>query len=167
MVLVHDLRGNILPEAVDDAVHQDVLAQQRYRIFLAVEHGKLLSEELRYVKVLWLSYSGFIRDLHLNDAVNAELRNLLPVFVEAHKIVAVVVPEQGIWGDGIDFPAVSMHALLGGRVVEIAERDFLPLGDSGLDSVYIQINALIGGFGTAVDVEMPFQKGCIAGSHER
>ena len=36
----------------------------------------------------------------------------------------------------------------------------------GLDAVYIQINALVGGFGTAVDIEMPFQKGCIAGSHE-
>lgn len=56
------------------------------------------------------------------------------------------------------------NSLLGRRVVEIAERDFLPLCDSSLDSVYIQINALIGGFGTAVDVEMPFQKGCIAGS---
>ena len=167
MVLVHDLRGNILPEAVDDAVHQDVLAQQRYRTFLAVEHGKLLSEELRYVKVLWLSYSGFIRDLHLNDAVNAELCNLLPMIVEADEIVCIVVPKHGERGDRVDLTAVPENPLLGRRVVEIAERDFLPLGDSGLDSVYIQINALIGGFGTAVDVEMPFQKGCIAGSHER
>ena len=28
MVLIHDLRGNILPEAVDDAVHEGVFAQQ-------------------------------------------------------------------------------------------------------------------------------------------
>lgn len=40
--LVHDLRENILPEAVDDAVHEDVLAQQRNPARLAVEHGELL-----------------------------------------------------------------------------------------------------------------------------
>lgn len=34
------------------------------------------------------------------------------------------------------------------------------------NSVYIQINALVGGLGTAVDVEMPVQKGCVAGSNE-
>ena len=164
MVLVHALRGNILPEAVDDAVHQDVLAQQRYRTFLAVEHGKLLSEELRYVKVLWLSYSGFIRDLHLNDAVNAELCNLLPMIVEADEIVCIVVPEHGERGDRVDLSAVPENPLLGRRVVEIAERDFLPLGDSGLDSVYIQKYALVGGFGTAVDVQMPFQQHGVSGS---
>ena len=91
--------------------------------------------------------------------VYPKLCDLLTAVVEAHKIVAVIVPEQGIWGDGIDFPAVSMHALFGGRVIEVAEGDFLPLRDGGLDTVYIQINALICGFGTAVDVEMPLSKG--------
>ena len=43
---IDDLNRNIFPEAVNDAVHQDVLAQQRYRTFLTVEHGKLLREEL-------------------------------------------------------------------------------------------------------------------------
>lgn len=77
MTCIDGLHRNILPKAVNDAVHQNVLAQQRYCTFLAVEHGEFLREELRYVKVLWLSYSGFIRDLHLNDAVNTELCDLL------------------------------------------------------------------------------------------
>ena len=87
------------------------------------------------------------------NAVYPELRNLLPVFVEAHKIVAVVVPEQGIWGDGIDFPAVSMHALLGGRVIEVAEGDFPSLCNSGLDAVYADVDALVDSFYAAVDVQ--------------
>ena len=98
------------------------------------------------------------------NAVYPELRNLLPVFVEAYEVVGIVIPEQGIWGDGIDFPAVSMHALLGGRVIEVAEGDLFPLRDSSLDSVYIQKYALVGGFGTAVDVQMPFQQHGVSGS---
>lgn len=73
MVCIDGLHGNILPEAVDDAVHQDVFTQQRYRTFFTVEHGEFLCEELRYVKGLWLFYCDFIRDLHLHDAVNTEL----------------------------------------------------------------------------------------------
>lgn len=42
VILVHDLRGCILPEAVDDAVHEGVFAQQRDTAGLAVEHGELL-----------------------------------------------------------------------------------------------------------------------------
>ena len=95
MVLVHDLRGNILPEAVDDAVHEGVFAQQRDTAGLAVEHGKLLREEFRYVKALWLFYSGFIRNLHLNDAVNAELCDLLPVIVETDEIVCIRTDPTG------------------------------------------------------------------------
>ena len=98
------------------------------------------------------------------NAVYPELRNLLPVFVEAHKIVAVVVPEQGIWGDGIDFPAVSMHALLGGRVIEVAEGDFPSLCNSGLDAVYADVDALVDSFYAAVDVQMPFQQRGVSGS---
>lgn len=98
------------------------------------------------------------------NAVYPELRNLLPVFVEAHKIVAVVVPEQGIWGDGIDFPAVSMHALLGGRVIEVAEGDLFPFRDGGLDTVYADVDAFVDGFYAAVDVQMPFQQCGVSGS---
>ena len=165
VVLVHNLRGSILPEAVDDAVHEGVFAQQRDTAGLAVEHGKLLREEFRYVKALWLFYSGF-RNLHLNDAVNAELCDLLPVFVEAHKIVAVVVPEQGIWGDGIDFPAVSMHALLGGRVIEVAEGDLFPFRNGGLDTVYADVDAFVDSLYPAVNVQMPFQQSCVARSNK-
>ncbi len=86
--------------------------------------------------------------------------------VEAHEIVIIVVPKQGIWGDGVELSVMPVDALLGGRVIEVAEGYFLPLRDGGLDSVYIQINALVGGLGTAVDVEMPVQKGCVAGSNE-
>lgn len=42
MALIHDLRGNILPEAVNDAVHEDVFTQQRNPARLAVEHGERL-----------------------------------------------------------------------------------------------------------------------------
>ena len=86
------------------------------------------------------------------------------MFVEAHKIVAVVVPEQGIWGDGIDFPAVSMHALLGGGVIEVAEGDFPSLCNGGLDAVYADVDALVDSFYAAVDVKMPFHQRGVSGS---
>lgn len=88
------------------------------------------------------------------------------MIVEADKIVCIVVPNHGERGDRVDLSAVPENPLLGRRVVEIAEGDFLPLRDGSLDSVYIQIDALVCGLGTAVDIEMPFQKGCIAGSNE-
>ena len=99
IVCIDDLYRNVFPEAVDDAVHQDVLAQQCNHTFFAVEHREFLREELRYIKTLWLSYSGFIRDLHLNDTVNAELCDLLPVIVEADEIVCIIVPEHSERGD--------------------------------------------------------------------
>ncbi len=86
--------------------------------------------------------------------------------VEANEVVNVVVPEQGIRGNGVNLSAAPEHPLLGRKVVEITEGDFLPLRDGGLDSVYIQINALVGGLGTAVDVQMPFQQCVVSGSNE-
>ena len=88
------------------------------------------------------------------------------MFVEAHKIVAVIVPEQGIWGDGIDFPAVSMHALFGGGIIEVAEGDFPSLCNSGLDAVYADVDAFVDGFYAAVDVQMPFQQRGVSGSNK-
>lgn len=158
MVLVHDLRGNILPEAVDDAVHEGVFAQQRDTAGLAVEHGKLLREEFRYVKALWLFYSGFIRNLHLNDAVNAELCDPLPVIVETNEIVCIVIPKQGIRGNEVYPSVVPVDALLGGRVIEVAEGDFPSLCNGGLDAVYADVDALVDSFYAAVDVQMPFQQ---------
>ena len=98
------------------------------------------------------------------NAVYPELRNLLPVFVEAYEVVGIVIPEQGIWGDGIDFPAVSMHALLGGRVIEVAEGDLFPFRDGGLDTVYADVDAFVDGFYAAVNVQMPFQQCGVSGS---
>ncbi len=82
-----------------------------------------------------------------------KLCDLLTAVVDAHKIVAVIVPEQGIWGDGIDFPAVSMHALFGGGIIEVAEGDFPSLCNSGLDAVYADVDALVDSFYAAVDVQ--------------
>ena len=87
-----------------------------------------------------------------------KLCDLLTAVVDAHKIVAVIVPEQGIWGDGIDFPAVSMHALFGGGIIEVAEGDFPSLCNSGLDAVYADVDALVDSFYAAVDVQMPFKQ---------
>lgn len=64
------------------------------------------------------------------------------------------------------FPTVSMHALFGEGIIEVAEGNLFPFRGCALDAVYIQINALVGGIGATVDIEMPFQKGCISGSHE-
>lgn len=166
VVLVHNLRGSILPEAVDDAVHEGAFAEQSDTAGLAVEHGKLLREELRYVKALWLFYSGFIRNLHLNDTVNAELCDLLPVIVETDEIVCIVIPKHGEWGDGVDSSAMPENPLLGRSVVEIAEGDFLPLRDSSLDTVYADVDALVDGFYAAVDVQMPFQQRGVSGSNK-
>ena len=57
--------------------------------------------------------------------------------MEADEIICIVVPEHSERGDRVDLSAVPEKVLLGRRVVEIAEGDFLPLRDSGLDSVYI------------------------------
>ena len=166
MILVHDLRGNIHPEAVDDAVYEGIFAQQRDTAGLAVEHGKLLREELRYVKALWLFYSGFIRNLHLNDTVNAELCDLLPVIVETDEIVCIVIPKQGIRGNEVYPSVVPVDTLLGGRVIEVAEGDFPSLCNGGLDAVYADVDALVDGFYAAVDVQMPFQQRGVSGSNK-
>ena len=166
MVCIDGLHGNILPEAVDDAVHEGVFAQQRDTAGLAVEHGKLLREEFRYVKALWLFYSGFIRNLHLNDAVNAELCDLLPVIVETDEIVCIVIPKQGIRGNEVYPSVVPVDALLGGRVIEVAEGDFPSLCNSGLDAVYADVDALVDSFYAAVDVQMPFQQRGVSGSNK-
>ena len=166
VVLVHDLRGCILPEAVDDAVHEGVFAQQRNMARFAGKHGKFLCKIRRHIEILGLLKGSFLRDLQPVDAVYPELRNLLPVFVEAHEVVGIVIPEQGIWGDGIDFPAVSMHALLGGGIIEVAEGDFPSLCNSGLDAVYADVDALVDSFYAAVDVQMPFQQRGVSGSNK-
>lgn len=95
-----------------------------------------------------------------------KLCDLLTAVVDAHKIVAVIVPDQGIWGDGIDFPAVSMHALFGGGIIEVAEGDFPSLCNSGLDAVYADVDALVDSFYAAVDVQMPFKQYGVSGSNK-
>lgn len=166
MIIIHDLRRNILPEAVDDAVHEGILAQQRNMARFAGKHGKFLCKIRRHIEILGLLKGSFLRDLQPVDAVYPELRNLLPVFVEAHKIVAVVVPKQGIRGNGIDFHAVSMHALFGGGIIKVAEGDFPSLCNGGLDAVYADVDALVDSFYAAVDVQMPFQQRGVSGSNK-
>ncbi len=43
-------------------------------------------------------HSVFIRDLHLNDAVNTKL---VPMIVEADEIVCIVIPEHDKRGDPV------------------------------------------------------------------
>lgn len=88
------------------------------------------------------------------------------MFVEAHKIVAVVVPEQGIWGDEVYLSVVPVDALLGRRVIEVAEGDFPSLCNGGLDAVYADVDALVDGLYAAVDVQMPFQQRGVSGSNK-
>ena len=164
MALVHDLCGNVLTEAVDDAVHEGVFAQQRNMARFAGKHGKFLCKIRRHIEILGLLKGCVLRDPQAVDAVYPELCNLLPVFVEAYEVVGIVIPEQGIWGDGIDFPAVSMHALLGGRVIEVAEGDLFPFRNGGLDTVYADVDALVDSFYAAVDVQMSFQQHGVSGN---
>ena len=164
MIIIHDLRGNILPEAVDDTVHEDVFTQQRDPTRPAGEHGKLLRKIRRHIEILRLLYGGFLRDLQAIDAVYPELCDLLPVVVEAHEIVNIVVPEQGIRGNGVNLSVMAVDALLGGRIIEIAEGDLLSLCNGGLDAVYTDVDALVDGFYAAVDVQMPFQQRGVSGS---
>ena len=71
-----------------------------------------------------------------------------------------------MWGDGIDFLAVSMHALLGGGIIKVAEGDFPSLCNGGLDAVYADVDALVDSFYAAVDVQMPFQQRGVSGSNK-
>lgn len=107
---------------------------------------------------------GFLRDPQPVDAVCPELRNLLPVFVEAYEVVGIVIPEQGIRGNEIYLSVAPVDALLGGRVIEVAEGDFPSLYNGGLDAVYADVDALVDGFYAAVDVQMPFQQRGVSGS---
>ena len=93
VVLVHNLRGNILSEAVDDAVHEGVFAEQRNMARFAGKHGKFLCKIRRHIEILGLLKGCVLRDPQPVDAVYTELRNLLPVFVEAHEVVGIVIPE--------------------------------------------------------------------------
>lgn len=164
VVLVHDLRGCILPEAVDDAVHEGVFAEQRNMARFAGKHGKFLCKIRRHIEIFRLLYGGFLRDLQTVDTVYPELYDLLPVVVEANEVVNVVVPEQGIRGNGVNLSVMAVDALLGGRIIEIAEGDLLSLCNGGLDAVYADVDALVDSFYAAVDVQMPFQQHGVSGS---
>lgn len=164
MALVHDLRGNILSEAVDDAVHEGGFAEQRNMARFAGKHGKFLCKIRRHIEILRLLYGGFLRDLQAVDTVYPELCDLLPVVVEANEVVNVVVPEQGIRGNEVDLSVVPMDALLGGRVIEVAEGDLFPFRYGGLDAVYADVDALVDSFYAAVDVQMSFQQHGVSGS---
>lgn len=59
---------------------------------------------------------------------------------------------------------VSLHALFGGGIIEVAEGDFPSLCNNGLDSVYTDVDALVYGFCAAVDVQMPFRQRGVSGS---
>ena len=166
VVLVHNLRGCILPEAVDDAVHEGVFAQQRNMARFAGKHGKFLCKIRRHIEILGLLKGSFLRDLQPVDAVNAELCDLLPVIVETDEIVCIVIPKQGIRGNKVYPSVVPVDALLGGRVIEVAEGDFPSLCNSGLDAVYADVDALVDGFYAAVDVQMPFQQRGVSGSNK-
>lgn len=164
MALVHDLCGNVLTEAVDDAVHEGVFAQQRNMARFAGKHGKFLCKIRRHIEILGLLKGCVLRDPQAVDAVYPELCDLLPVVVEANEVVNVVVPEQGIRGNEVDLSVVPMDALLGGRVIEVAEGDLFPFRYGGLDAVYADVDALVDSFYAAVDVQMSFQQHGVSGS---
>lgn len=86
--------------------------------------------------------------------------------METYEVVNVVVPEQGIRGNEVDLSVVPMDALLGGRVIEVAEGDFPSLCNGGLDAVYADVDALVDSFYAAVDVQMPFQQRGVSGSNK-
>lgn len=64
----------------------------------------------------------------------------MPAVVEAYKVVGVVVPENSKRGNGIDLSVMPVNALIGRRVIEVAEGDLFPLRDSRLDSVYADVD---------------------------
>ena len=59
-----------------------------------------------------------------------------------------------------------MHALLGGRVIEVAEGDLFPFRNGGLDTVYADVDAFVDSLYPAVNVQMPFQQSCVARSNK-
>ena len=86
--------------------------------------------------------------------------------VEANEVVNVVVPEQGIRGNGVNLSVMAVDALLGGGIIEVAEGDFLSLRDGSLDAVYADVDALVDSFYAAVDVQMPFQQHGVSGRNK-
>ena len=88
------------------------------------------------------------------------------MFVEAYEVVGIVIPEQGIRGNEVYLSVAPVDALLGGRVIEVAEGDLFPFRDGGLDTVYADVDAFVDGFYAAVDVQMPFQQRGVSGSNK-
>ena len=72
------------------------------------------------------------------------------MFVEAYEVVGIVIPEQGIRGNEVYLSVAPVDALLGGRVIEVAEGDLFPFRDGGLDTVYADVDAFVDGFYAAV-----------------
>lgn len=118
------------------------------------------------LKPLGFFYGRSLGEFQTVNAVYPELRNLLPVFVEAYEVVGIVIPEQSIRGNGVNLSVMAVDALLGGRIIEIAEGDLLSLCNGGLDAVYADVDALIDRFYPAVDVQMPFQQRGVSGSNK-
>ena len=86
--------------------------------------------------------------------------------MEAYEVVGIVIPEQGIRGNEVYLSVAPVDALLGGRVIEVAEGDLFPFRDGGLDTVYADVDAFVDGFYAAVDVQMPFQQRGVSGSNK-
>ena len=92
---VYDLRLHLLSEAVYNAAHGAVLAQQCYPLDVGSEHPEHLVDIRRGIEVLrW--YGLLHQQLHSGHAVYTELGQLAVFLRPAHGVVIVPAPDQGI-----------------------------------------------------------------------
>ena len=154
---VNDLCMDLISKAVDDAVHERVLAEQLDLALLAVQHGKLLREEIRYVEILWFMYNLCICDLKIGNAVNSELGNNTSQIMKADNIVGVIIPEHRIRRNGITLSVVAVLLLFLRRIVVVLKRDsFFP--DNGFEyAINYPVYILVDRFEAGIYVQMALQ----------
>ncbi len=154
MLRINRLNGHIQAKVVDDVVHQVVLDQQLHVTLLSAHHGELLREIGSDVVVLRRRSGILIVQEQPVDAVDAEFLQHIPRFRMPDEVVVVAVPNQRERRDDVGLSAMAGYTTLLRRVVVIAERYLLLLGECFVDGVHIAQYVLVSGFWALLDVEL-------------
>ena len=95
MLFIYSFRPHIFTEAVDDAAHDLIIAQQLYGTEVVRVHPKHLADILRRIKVQCLDCRLFQR-FDCRHTVHPKLCNLSVLFRPAYGIIAISAPDKGI-----------------------------------------------------------------------
>ena len=139
---VYDLCLHLLSEAVYNAAHGAVLAQQCYPLDVGSEHPEHLVDIRRGIEVLrW--YGLLHQQLHSGHAVYTELGQLAVFLRPAHGVVIVPAPDQGIGAELVPIAVVLEDFFFLCGVLYVLEGDPPLLLDGGVDHVHRIVDRLV------------------------